>query len=89
MNPVVAVSLIMDLPVESPSGARTIGALQHAIAAVDPTLDLQLIRTAELAPATDVGSGVIVGPGSPYDRPDLAEEAIRSARERGLPLVGT
>jgi CTP synthase (UTP-ammonia lyase) len=33
--------------------------------------------------------GVWIGPGSPYRSMDGALEAIRFARERGVPLVGT
>ena len=35
------------------------------------------------------GSAVVVGPGSPYANPDAVHAVIRTARERGVPLVGT
>ena len=35
------------------------------------------------------GAGIVMGPGSPYDNPDGVLAVIRTARERGVPLVGT
>ena len=32
---------------------------------------------------------MVVGPGSPYREPDAALDVIGSAREGGVPLVGT
>jgi CTP synthase (UTP-ammonia lyase) len=34
-------------------------------------------------------SGIMIGPASPYRDMDAAIEAVRFARERGVPLVGT
>jgi CTP synthase (UTP-ammonia lyase) len=34
-------------------------------------------------------SGVFIGPASPYRNMEAAIEAVRFARERGVPLVGT
>ena len=37
----------------------------------------------------DPGAAVVVGPGSPYRNRDGVLAVIRSAREKGIPLVGT
>lgn len=61
----------------------TIDALGHAAAHVGTGLDH------DSAGLLDDLGGVVIGPGSPYQRMDPVLEAIRTARERGLPLVGT
>jgi CTP synthase (UTP-ammonia lyase) len=49
-----------------------------------------VIRTDQLdgRAISDFGA-VVVGPGSPYRNPEAALAAIRTAREQGIPLVGT
>lgn len=90
MPSVPVISLVMDLPDEAPAARATFEAMDHAIAAVGAG-ELRLVRTAEIDTAfvADPGHGVIIGPGSPYEFPDRADDVITSARERGIPLVGT
>lgn len=90
MPSVPVISLVMDLPDEAPAAAATFEAMDHAISAVGAG-ELRLVRTAEIDAAfvADPGRGVIIGPGSPYEFPDRADDVITSARERGIPLVGT
>jgi len=69
----------------------TMAAVDHALAQADLTAEVMVVRTDTIDSdfVEQPGDGVLVGPGSPYERPDLAEDVIRSARERGIPLVGT
>lgn len=65
--------------------------MQHAAGAEGVDLTLDVIRTTDIAEALEdrPADGIFVGPGTPYTAPPAAEEAIRLAREKGLPLVGT
>ncbi|MGI9603324.1 MAG: hypothetical protein ACR2QE_15670 [Acidimicrobiales bacterium] len=67
--------------------SATLAAIEHA----GPGTEVTLVATAEIASdeLPDRFDGVVIGPGSPYQRMDLVLEAIRTARERGVPLVGT
>ena len=73
-------------PSDNDSFRYTVDALDHAI----PRLPL-MSRCASCAPtrSTRLGNGVVIGPGSPYRDAAAAEEVIRTAREKGIPLVGT
>ena len=85
------ISLVIDSPPSAPYHRATLAALSDAAAARAPNAEIRVVRTPEIDDAflTSPGDGIVIGPGSPYDRPDLAEAAIRTARERGVPLVGT
>jgi CTP synthase (UTP-ammonia lyase) len=51
-----------------------------------------VVRTDTLRDRPDVATaytGLVIGPGSPYRDAEAVLDAIRSARERGVPLVGT
>jgi CTP synthase (UTP-ammonia lyase) len=81
-----AITVLMDLPAEDESHRFTVAALDHAIAALDAPVSVHVVHT----DAVDtLGDGVVIGPGSPYLDPAAAEQAIQTAREKGLPLVGT
>ena len=84
MNPRVAV--IGDFNSSNKTHAFTNAALEH------------LGLPVEWIPTTDVGvpevtlagyDGLFIAPASPYVSMDGALEAIRYARQRGVPLVGT
>ena len=84
------ISVIMDRAA-GPYADPTVAAIQHAADHVGRSVSVHVVPTAQL---TDdridaLTAGVILGPGTPYDHPDRAELVVRSARERGLPLVGT
>ena len=85
------ISVLVDLPETQQYLTATMAALEHSATATNINIDAQLIRTDTITPAfiEHPGDAVVLGPGSPYLRPDLAEEVIRSAREKGIPLVGT
>jgi CTP synthase (UTP-ammonia lyase) len=85
------VHVLIDLPKGHPYRVATIDALAHAAvhAGIDP--EIREIPTDQIDDhfLADLGDGVIIGPGSPYTNPEGAHEVIRSARQRGVPLVGT
>lgn len=80
------ITVLMDLPEENDSHRYTIDALDHAIAATSTDVTVRLVPTDSIG---ELGHGVVIGPGSPYRDPRAAEAAIQTAREKGLPLVGT
>ena len=81
-----SITVLMDLPESNDSHRYTVAALGHAIAATRTDVTFAVARTDSGA---TLGDGVVIGPGSPYREPAFAEAAIRTAREKGLPLVGT
>ena len=80
------ITVLMDLPVDTPVYRYTIDALDHAIAALDARASVVVYRTNEIGA---IGDAVAIGPGSPYRDTVAAEAVIESARVRGIPLVGT
>ena len=80
------ITVLLDLPPAQAFHRATVAALDHAVRASGAAVDVRVVRTDAIG---DLGHGVVIGPGSPYRDPGAAEQAIRSARERGLPLVGT
>jgi CTP synthase (UTP-ammonia lyase) len=80
------ITVLMDLPADNDSHRFTVDALDHAIAALDAPI---LVRVLHTDAVDDLGDGVVIGPGSPYLDAAGAEDAIQTAREKGLPLVGT
>jgi CTP synthase (UTP-ammonia lyase) len=87
----LAINVLIDLPAAQPYRVATLDALSHAGAASQLDLVVRVVPTDEIDDAliADPGPGVVVGPGTPYRSPELVHEVIRSARERGVPLVGT
>ncbi len=81
-----AITVLMDLPADNDSHRFTVDALDHAIAALDAPVSVRVVHTDAV---DDLGDGVVIGPGSPYLDAAAAEQAIQTAREKGLPLVGT
>ena len=85
------VALLIDSPPSAPYHRATVEALHHAATTVDRQLDLDVLHTDALPFGADLAGldGVVIGPGSPYRDAVAVETVIRSARERGVPLVGT
>ncbi|HMK11245.1 MAG TPA: hypothetical protein VK461_06670 [Acidimicrobiales bacterium] len=81
-----SITVLMDLPADNDSHRFTVDALAHAVAAVGAPVQVTIVRTDVIG---DLGDGVVIGPGSPYRDPAAAEQAIQTARARGIPLVGT
>jgi len=78
----------MDLPAAHPFHIATVSAIEHAIAAsgAQAGVDIEVATTDNIGA---IGAGIVIGPGSPYRDALAAESRIRTARERGVPLVGT
>ena len=81
----------MDLPDEARYARATVDAIGHAAVGLGRQVELRVSRTDASGLAEEVASadGVVIGPGSPYRDEVAVWDAIRTARERGLPLVGT
>ena len=81
----------MDLPPGQAYHVATMSALDHAASSLGLVIDARLITTDTIDAAlmADPGAAVVVGPGSPYRDQDAVHAVVRSARERGVPLVGT
>ncbi|HMK13307.1 MAG TPA: hypothetical protein VK461_17085 [Acidimicrobiales bacterium] len=85
-----SITVLMDLPEENDSYRYTVDALEHAIAAVGAPVSFTIVPSDAMGGlGTNSGEGIVIGPGSPYRDPAAAEGAIRTAREKGIPLVGT
>jgi len=81
-------SLVMD-----PDGTRYFAPTRDALVrAAGGALPLEVVPTDRIGdPGALVArsAGVVIGPGSPYRDEEGALAVIRSARARGVPLVGT
>ena len=86
-----AVTVLIDRDRAPRYAEATFAALADAIGAAHADLEVRELPTAAIDAATigAPGRGVVVGPGSPYENPEGVLDVIRSARERGVPLVGT
>lgn len=90
----VTITVLIDLPPRHAYHVATLAALDHAAVAMGIERRITVVRTdqvdaAVLGGAGRLHAGVVIGPGTPYIRPEAAHEVIRLARERGIPLVAT
>lgn len=86
----VRVAVILDRAAAGPYAHATVAALDHAAPALATAVEATVLASTDLAEFGEQGwSGVVVGPGSPYRDPEAVLGVVRTARERGLPLVGT
>ena len=85
------VNVLIDLAPGQRFRTATFDALAHAASACGVDAELRAVPTDEIDADFfgAIGDAVVMGPGTPYTRPDRAEEVVRLARERGVPLVGT
>ena len=87
------VSVLIDLPAGQAYHSATLDAIGHATEALgaETALDVRVVPTTSIDAGVVVapGHGIVVGPGSPYDEPEAVLDVIGTARERGIPLVGT
>ena len=82
----------MDLAPAHRYHSATVDALRHASDRAGLPIEVRIVGTDTVRDADEIarpGSAVIIGPGSPYLDQDAAHAAVRRARERGVPLVGT
>jgi CTP synthase (UTP-ammonia lyase) len=89
-----SLAIVADFDSGSKSHAATNAAIAHSAAALGVVVDYQWIGTAELTRSGGLerlaeSRGIWIGPGSPYKSMEGALSAIRLARERGIPLLGT
>jgi len=89
-----SIAIIADFNSESKAHRATNDAIKHSIAAHNPTMEFRWIDTRELVQPGSLErlseyDGIWIGPGSPYKNMEGALSAIRIARERGIPLLGT
>lgn len=91
MVPAPTVTILIDLPPGQRFRAATMGAVDHAASALGVAPRVRIVPTGAIGPdlVRDPGRAVVVGPGSPYRNPEGVHQVVRTARERGLPLVGT
>lgn len=80
--------VLIDLPPSQRYHRATLAALAHAAVRLGVTPEVDVQPSDALDPSS-LGDGVVIGPGTPYRQPEVAHEAIRTARERGVPLVAT
>ena len=89
----IKVGIIGDFNPKNNSHHATNHALQHAATAVGVDIEINWLPTPELEQDTAEQlapyQAVWCSPGSPYDSMDGALNAIRVARETGLPFIGT
>jgi len=85
------ITVLIDLPPEHNYHLATLAALDHASRSLNMPVDIRSVSTDRIESQliADPGAAVVVGPESPYVNPEGALSVIRTARERGVPLVGT
>lgn len=89
MTNVGTIAVLVDGEAGSQPRQITVDALQASVDAVAPQLKIEVCNTGTLRDRSiDDYAGLLAAPGSPYDDPEAAEDWIRTARERGLPLLG-
>ena len=86
------VSVLIDQPPEHSYHRASVAAIRDAASSIGAAVEISLVQTDHID-SPDVlvrnSSAILIGPGSPYRDPDAVIACIRSARESGLPLVGT
>jgi CTP synthase (UTP-ammonia lyase) len=88
----VTVNLLTDYTAEHPYHRASVAALHDASAQTGIPVDVRIVPTDTIDAVDDLSdarSAVFIGPGTPYRNPEGANEVIRAARERGVPLVAT
>ena len=86
----LTVTVLMDLPPDRPYHRATLAALAHAAAGGQAARSIVVPTDAIGGRSGDaLGDAVAVGPGSPYRDAEAVLYVIGSARERGVPLLGT
>ena len=90
----VSIGVIGDYDAEFPPHPATNDALRHAAASRGATVDICWLGTrpledADLSELAATHDAFLCAPGSPYESLDGALRAVRLARERDLPLLGT
>lgn len=83
------IGVIGDLDLQNPTHRFTNDALGHAGCEYAWVATDKIGRAADLPSLLGRFGGLLIAPGSPYRDMEGAITAVRYARERGVPLVGT
>lgn len=83
------IGVIGDLDLTNPTHRFTNDALQHAAVEYAWMPTDRIGRGSAAGAALRRFAGLLIAPGSPYRDMEGAIAAVRHARERGVPLVGT
>ena len=91
---ITSLAIVADFDSGSRSHIATNNAIAHSAAALGLAVEPRWVGTAELTRPEGLTrlaefSGIWIGPGSPYVSMEGALSAIRLAREREIPLLGT
>ena len=88
---VPTIAVLMDLAPEHRYHTATLSALRHASDSLGAGIDVRVVTTDTIDRrlVADPVAAVVVGPGSPYRNPESVHDVVRSAREKGIPVVGT
>jgi CTP synthase (UTP-ammonia lyase) len=89
-----SIAIIADFDSKSIAHRATDDAIKHSISVCGQGVVFRWVDTAQLTTQESLErlsefDGIWIGPGSPYKNMDGALSAIRIARERGVPLLGT
>jgi CTP synthase (UTP-ammonia lyase) len=89
-HPMARIALVGDRSANVRAHARIPAVIEALLRRDGIALDAYWIATPDVA-ACDLGrfDAIWLVPGSPYDNPDGAVTAVRTARERGIPFLGT
>jgi CTP synthase (UTP-ammonia lyase) len=85
------ITLLIDLAPDQDYHVATVAALDQASRFAGVPVEVRVVPTDTIQSQliADPGAAVVVGPGSPYRNREGVLAVIRSAREKGIPLVGT
>ena len=90
----ISIGVIGDFNSELESHHATNDALRHSAQSIGASVDVDWLPTASFVGlgcerAAKGADGLLASPGGPYQSPNGVLKAIRFARERGLPFLGT
>lgn len=89
----VRIGIVGDYHADFAPHVATVAALEHAAAKLQRAIEVNWLPTATLAQSAEPNVAAFdalwMAPGSPYNSLDGALTAIRFARERNMPLLGT
>ena len=90
----LTIGVIGDFNPELESHHATNNALRHSAQSIGAWVDVKWLPTASFVGlgcdrAIQSADGLLASPGGPYQSPEGVLEAIRFARERSLPFLGT
>jgi CTP synthase (UTP-ammonia lyase) len=83
------VGVLIDLPPGQAYHVATLAAIDHAAHALGIMATACVLPTRTIPDDLSEYAAIVVGPGSPYDNLEAVHGAIQTAREHGIPLVGT